>query len=293
MIGLSVDTKADVAKLLCVGPHEIDEVARHIKFFYQPIQRHKADGTTRTLNVPAGQLKLLQQKIKNHILDATGLLDCVHGGVRKRSVITNALPHVRKEVVFTLDIKEFFPSVSSSTVRAIFRVLGFGEEAAAVLTRLVVWEGHLPQGATTSTGVANLAMTRVDIRLRSLARQQGFDYTRYVDDLTLSGSRRLLDFRRLIIRIVGEEGFRVNPCKVRTMHSGMRQVVTGVVVNGKLNLPREERDRIRQNIIRFAATPRRLRRNEDEIRGQLSWLSSVNAPLGKRLKMRIENFQRV
>jgi retron-type reverse transcriptase len=290
MIGLSVDSKADVAKLLCVAPEEIDQLLCNLRRFYRPAQRAKADGTIRTLNVPTGPLMLLQQKIKNLILDAIGLLDCVHGGVRRRSVITNALPHVRKEIVFTLDIKDFFPSVSSSTVRAIFRDLGFGDEAAALLTRLVVWEGQLPQGAPTSTGIANLAMMRVDIRLRALARQQGFDYTRYIDDLALSGSSRLRGFRRLIIRIVETEGFRVNPQKMRTMHSGMRQEVTGVVVNGKLNLSREKRNRIRQNVIRFVSTPKRLRTNEEGVRGQLSWLSSVNAPLGQKLRARIEGF---
>lgn len=288
MIGLSVETKADVAKLLCVAPEEIDRILLYQRHFYRSMQRAKADGTRRILHVPTGQLKLLQEKIKNHILDATGMLDCVHGGVRGRSVLTNARPHIRKEVVFTLDIKNFFPSVNSSTVRAVFGALGFGEEAAALLTRLVVWEGHLPQGAPTSTGIANLAMTRVDMRLRSLARQQGFDYTRYVDDLAVSGSRRLLSFRRLILRIVETEGFRVNPTKIRTMHSGMRQVIAGVTVNRKLNLPREQRDGIRENVIRFASTPKRFRTSEDEIRGQLSWLSSVNAPLGERLRARLE-----
>jgi RNA-directed DNA polymerase len=285
-----VGSKADVAKFLCVSPGEIDQVLDQQRRFYMPRQRTKADGTIRTLHEPTGPLMLLQQKVKNHILDAVGLLDCIHGGVRGRSQITNTIPHVRKEVVFTLDIKDFFPSVSSSSVRAIFRVLGFGEEAATVLTRLVVWESHLPQGVPTCTGIANLAMTRVDIRLRSLARQRGFDYTRYIDDLALSGSRRLLDFRRLIIRIVETEGFRVNPHKIRTMHSGMRQVVAGVIVNRKLNLSREQRDKIRQNVIRFASTPKRFRKNQDRIRGHLSWLSSVNAPLGKRLRARIEDF---
>lgn len=155
------------------------------------------------------------------------------------------------------------------------------------MTKLVVWESHLPQGATTSTGVANLAMLRVDMRLRELSRQQGFAYTRYVDDLALSGSRRLLSFRKLIVRIVENEGFRVNSAKIRTMDSGMRQVVTGIVVNRKPNLAREQRDEIRRNLMQFISTPKRFRTNEAEIYGQLSWLSSVNVHLGKRLGMRL------
>ena len=204
-------------------------------------------------------------------------------------MVTNALPHVQKEVVFTLDLKDFFLSVNWATVRATFRTLGFGEEAATLLTKLVVWESHLPQGAATSTGIANLAMLRVDMRLRALARQQGFAYTRYVDDLALSGSRRLLKFRRLIIRIVEDEGFQVNPAKIRTMHSGMRQVVAGIVVNRKPNLSREQRDGIRRNLMKFILMPKRFRKNEAKIQGQLSWLSSVNTSLGKRLLKRFDD----
>jgi len=77
----------------------------------------------------------------------------------------------------------------------------------------------LPQGVPTSSGIANLAMTRVDVRLNTLANKWDFDYTRFVDDLAISGSRRLLSFRNLVRRIAEDEGFMINPNKIRTMHA--------------------------------------------------------------------------
>jgi len=281
-----ITTKSQLSKLLAVTPAELDEVIAKRGKYYHSHSIPKPDGSLRVLRVPGGSLRLLQDKIKRHILDEIKLLDCVHGGVIGRSVVTNAQPHVRKAVVFTLDIKDFFPSVDPKTVQTIFEVLGFSSETSNLLAQITTWNQELPQGAPCSTGLANLAMTRIDIRLSTLAKRYGFTYTRYVDDLTLSGSTRLLGFRRLIGRIIQEEGFQIRPEKTQTMHSGMRQTVTKLIVNQKINLTREKRKQIRQEVIEFSARTRHQRRNDKSILGQLSWLSSVNSDLGFRLRKR-------
>lgn len=288
----NITTKEELARLLAVGPFEIDQVLANRRMYYRSFKRLKSDGTSRVLYNPQGPLKLLQQKVKVHIVDFSPVLGCVHGGVRGRSVITNARPHVGKDIVFCLDIKDFYPSVRPHVVCAIFECLGFGSEVANLLTDITTWDNQLPQGITTSTGLANLSMTRVDVRLQTLAVKQGFAYSRWVDDLTISGSRRLLDFRRLIQRIVIEEGFVIKPEKMRTMHSGMRQVVAGVVVNRKPNVPKEERRLIRQGVLQLCASRGRDRTSLDQIRGKISWLCQVNPTVGGRLAKRLPNLVR-
>jgi len=278
-----VGSAEELAKLLLVHPQELAEVSFHRGKLYRSHRIRKANGTLRTLHVPQGQLKLLQQKINRHILESVEPLGCVHGGVRGRSVITNAQRHVGKAIVFSVDVKDFFPSVSPQIVRSIFEALGFRSEAANLLVQATTWDGQLPQGAPTSSAIANLSMTRVDVRLEGLAVAQGFDYTRYVDDLTFSGPQQLKKFRGLIQRILKEEGFKVNPDKIFTMHSGMRQVVTKIVVNTKLNLAREDRNQIRQNALQNATLPKKIR-NDSSLLGQLSWLQSVNPTLGIKVR---------
>jgi len=279
-----ISTAEALAKLLLVHPLELEEVTFNRGKLYRSHRIRKENGKLRILHVPQGQLKLLQQKINRHILATVEPLKCAHGGVKGRSVITNAQRHVGKPLVFSVDVKDFSPSVSPQTVRAIFEALGFMGEAANLLVQATTWDGQLPQGAPTSSGIANLAMTRVDVRLEGLAARHGFDYTRYVDDLTFSGPERLKRFRGLIQRIVEEEGFGVNPDKILTMHAGMRQVVTKIVVNTKLNLAREDRNQIRQVALQNANMPRRTRTSNDSLRGQLSWLSSVNPVLGTKFR---------
>lgn len=279
----NISSKEELAKLLLVHPLEIVAVSFNRGTLYRSHRIRKANGTVRILHAPQGPLKLLQQKINHHILDAVQHLRCVHGGVKGRSVITNARRHVGKAIVFSIDIKDFFPSVGTQAVLAIFEALGFRGEAANLL-QATTWDGQLPQGAPTSSSLANLSMTRVDVRLDGLAAKHRLDYTRYVDDLTFSGPARLCKLRGLIQRIVEEEGFRLNPDKIQTMHAGMRQVVTNIVVNKKLNLIREDRKEIRRSALRLATLPREERKKDHSVRGQLSWLHSVNPTLGTRMR---------
>ncbi|SRR6266568_204889 len=277
-----VANKTQLAKLLAIAPQEIDFVLRRFDCYYKPANVPKRDGSPRMLLVPRGKLKLLQRKIKLHILDKFPFLDCVHGGVKGRSVVSNALPHVQKPVVFSVDLKDFFPHVTPERVLRIFRGLGFGEECATILVKATTWKHQLPQGAPTSTELANLSLVRADWRLRRLAQIQRFSYTRYVDDLTLSGESRLLNFRKLIPRIIESEGFCVKPQKTVTMLMGERQVVTQLVVNTKVNMPREWRKDVRAQVFRQM----RGERNDlsvNSVRGRVIWFSYLNRDVGGKL----------
>src|ERR1700686_4419537 len=183
--------KAQLARLLAVASQEIDYVLRNPRHYYRPAKTMKRDGSIRALLVPRGKLRLLQDKIKRHILDRFPNFECVHGGVKRRSVVSNALPHISKPVVFSVDLKDFFPHVTPTRVLRIFLGLGFSEECAKLLMKATTWEHQLPQGAPTSTALANLSLIRADCRLERLARKYNFSYTRYVDDLTVSGESRL------------------------------------------------------------------------------------------------------
>src|SRR5439155_26910273 len=94
---------------------------------------------------------------------------------------------------------------------------------------------HLPQGAPTSPALANLCAFGIDRRLSALAMAMGATYSRYADDLAFSGGRRLVshqgDLRKLVAKVVTEEGFRLNARKSHLTTSAGRHVVTGEVVN--------------------------------------------------------------
>jgi RNA-directed DNA polymerase len=274
----------DVAKLLHVSPGDINHLVSRLSKQYVERTRRKADGSKRKLLVPSEALKLLQRKIAASILNKVPLLSCVYGGVRGKSVPRNARVHVGQDVVFCMDIEQCFPGINPAMVRSIFQELGFGPDACGLLTKLTTWQGQLPQGVPTSTVLANLVLMRIDRRILGLKKIHGFNYTRWVDDLTFSGGMRLLKIRQLLRRIVEDEGFKVNPEKIKTMLAKGRQVVTKLVVNTQVNLPREQRKAIRAAVKTHLATGTGL---PTQVEGRMHWLRSVNPLVGEKLNKKV------
>ncbi|HPD14205.1 MAG TPA: reverse transcriptase family protein [Planctomycetota bacterium] len=223
----------------------------------------KRSGGYRVLYAPKPRLKAAQQWIRREILAKTHASESAHGFVETRSILTNAAPHAGRDIVLTLDLDNFFPSVTYRRVRGIFQSLGYGEEMAIPLALLctvrpaekvrefVGGQRHrmLPQGAPTSPALANLACRHLDARLDGLAAKFGCVYTRYADDLTFSGdeafARSLKRFLPLVHQIVSNEGFKLKKGKTHYARRGARQEVTGLVVNDGPRVPRAYRRRLR------------------------------------------------
>ena len=256
-----------VAELRFLGFHR--EVARthHYHSFTLP----KKTGGERLISAPMPRLKRAQYWVLDNILAKVPAHGAAHGFLAGRSIVSNAAPHAGHDVVINLDVKDFFPSIAFGRIKGVFRHLGYGEAMATLLAllcsenRAQAWqvdgeklfvggkarERVLPQGAPTSPMLTNLLCRRLDRRLLGLARQLGFVYTRYADDLTFSASGeaardnvgRLLGRVRWILR---DEGFTPHPDKERVMRKGRRQEVTGLVVNAdKPGVSRETRRRLR------------------------------------------------
>lgn len=283
----SISDLSDLAKFLHVGPRELNYLLCRLDRQYSHRTRRKPDGSKRDLFVPSDKLKLLQRKINEHVLSRAPLLSCVFGGVRRKSVVDNASVHCGKEVVFKMDLQQCFPSVGCARVRAVFQSLGFRPEIVAVLTKLTTWRDELPQGVPTSTALANLALTRVDGRITVLQAHHDFDYTRWVDDLTFSGDHRLKRLRNLLRRIVEDEGFRVKEEKTKTMLHHEPQLVTNLVVNEKVNLPRPNRAAIKKEVIQAVAGGQAF---NPRLAGKVHWYRSVNVDAGNRLLKRVLNY---
>ena len=111
-------------------------------------------------------------------------------------------------------------------------------------------EACLPQGAKTSSYLANLALWRTEPRLVKSLRSQGFTYSRYVDDITLSTDRHLTGSEiskvvRQIARMCSPLGFRLKRSKHSVTTNGNRMSTTGLMVNRRASLPKEDRSQTR------------------------------------------------
>jgi RNA-directed DNA polymerase len=160
---------------------------------------------------------------------------------------------------------------------------------------------HLPQGAPTSPALANLLTWRLDLRLHGLARRAGANYTRYADDLTFSGpadfAKSPRRFDAAVTKIIGEEGFRVNPAKTRVMPRHARQRVTGVVVNDHCNIDRAGFDTLKailHNCVRRGPQSQNRARVPDfrrHLEGRITWVEQVNPQRGAKLRQLFERIE--
>lgn len=195
------------------------------------------DGTIkkRIIRPSLKELKAIQARIKNKILIPIPLPDCVHGGVKGRSNITNAKPHQGNKFQFTTDLQEFYPSISSQRVYDTFVTLGYSSHFSRWLTKLTTWKYELPQGTPTSTHIANLVFLEIDKQLIELCKLHNLTYTRYVDDLTFSSQQDFRPILNNILQIVTSNGFKLSYRK--TKYSG-NQSVTGInVFLNKIDAP--------------------------------------------------------
>ena len=113
----------------------------------------------------------------------------------------------------------------------LFRYYGYTKEVSTLFTKICTYDGSLPQGAPTSPYLANLICKKLDKRLSKLASLIDATYTRYADDITFSGSHKILSYIPVIQKIILNEGFTVNEKKTRAINKSNRQIVTGLVVN--------------------------------------------------------------
>jgi len=302
---------------------------------YQPKLSHyryhvqvKQSGGIRIIEEPKPRLKQIQRQILSQILDKIPVHPAVHGFVKGRSIKTFVTPHVAKRVVLRMDLQDFFPSFSASRIQTFFRTLGYPEAVADLLggictnaTPRIVWRTswitadphqrqelrmvysrpHLPQGAPTSPALANLCVYRVDCRLAGLARSAGAAYTRYADDLAFSGDatfeRRVERFSTHVAAILLEEGLRVHHRKTRVMRLGVRQRLTGLVVNQRLNVARRDLDQLKAiltNCVRLGPDSQNREAHPNfrsHLEGRVGFVEMINPAKGRRLRKIFEGIQ--
>lgn len=241
--------QAHLARVTGLTPQVVGVIRQYPDRFYSEFRIAKRDGGSRLLRAPTPALRSIQEWVYTHIVARLEAHDACHGFVPGRSIVTNARPHVGAEQILKLDIRDFFGRVDRRPVYRVFRRLGYSREVADLLTSMATYKGSLPQGAPTSPHLANLAAYRLDLRLNRFAELNGLTYTRYADDLTVSGqSVTQRKVRRTVELIMRDEGFPPNDKKVRYLGRDRRQAVTGIVVNNKPNWPRDRRRWLRQEI---------------------------------------------
>jgi retron-type reverse transcriptase len=283
----------------------------HYRRFYIP----KKTGGKRLISTPMPRLKEAQYWILENILNKIELHNAAHGFITKKSIVTNAQPHVKAEVVINIDLKDFFPSITYPRVKGLFQKLGYSEQVATILglictepdCDLIELDGEtyyaagterfLPQGAPTSPAVTNIICKKLDARVQGIANKYKFTYTRYADDLTFSASGEAVKETKTLLamlrKIIKEESLTLHPDKLRVLRKGARKEVTGITVNDKPSVNPKELHKFRALLFQiekdgvagkhWKGSPHLL----PSIKGYASFVNMVDPAKGKPLMERV------
>lgn len=217
----------------------------HLKY------QKKSDGT-RKICAPTGDLKQIQERLYNAILEHQQTIrkrnnihtNISHAFEKNKSIITNAEIHRNKRLVINIDLQDFFDSFHFGRVCGFFeknRDFCLPHELAIIIAQLTCYQGKLPQGAPTSPIITNLICQIFDMRVLKLTKKYHLDYTRYADDLTFSTNDKKFLFKwelfyNELLNEVDRAGFKINTKKTSIAYKDSRQTVTGLVTNKKMGV---------------------------------------------------------
>ena len=197
---------------------------------YKLVRVPKSRGKYRTIYIPDNTTK---QRLRGHIPRLETMLSALDSAkvnyafLKGKNAVLNALQHIGYNYTLTLDLVDFFDTVTPGHVRGILD---------ETLIEECFVDGAPRQGLPTSPLVALLGFMQVDkqiiIALQKLDVE--FAYTRYADDLTFSFNERreVGKIKFTVQQIIQSNGFNLNHRKTRlqSVDNG-RVIITGVAVD--------------------------------------------------------------
>jgi len=273
----SVNNIVDLADLLGYKTHNLSFLLYKMpeEEKYTEFKIPKKSGGFRIIEAPNPKIKLLQQRTSDLLTSCYTEIFTIekgykiwsynktksysksisHGFRKKHSIMTNASKHRNRRYVFNIDLKDFFPSINFGRVRGYFihnKYFNLNEDISTILSQIICFKNRLPQGSPCSPIMSNLIGHILDIKMVKLARNAKCVYSRYADDLTFSTNKRKFPkviAKKNILRKwipsrklkneIKSAGFKLNNKKTVMQYKSNRQIVTGLVVNKKINVRKE------------------------------------------------------
>lgn len=252
-----------------VGPYDIFKIPK------------KRKGQWRIIEAPNEELKAKQHESLERLQYLLFVSPFAHAFTHNKSIVSMAAGHVKQPFIIATDFNDFFPSIKEENLKkelyAIVRkrCLKFGLKKNVTKDKRVLkdyneileeifkeLEVHLydfgdgkglrlPQGAPASPFLSNVFLHNFDWNAAEKAAELGIVYTRYADDIVISGDndKELWKFQKAYLNpYLGRLGLTINKKKTKFMPNYKRQRVCGIIVNEKLNIPRRWRDRLRAEL---------------------------------------------
>jgi RNA-directed DNA polymerase len=201
------------------------------------------------------EVKILQRAIQSLILDSCIVHSSATAYEPGTSISKNAEVHAQNRVILKLDFRAFFPSIKPVDWRKYAKEkLDLDDQSISVCEYVLFWGGgfrkpaFLSIGAPTSPKLSNILMYDLDVQFARICKDHHVDYTRYADDITLSGQsiEALVEVEKQIAVVLSKAPYpklTFNGEKRGLYTKKARRSVTGLNITpqGHLSLGRERK----------------------------------------------------
>lgn len=282
----NIYTPEHLANILKIPKSLLLDTASNIESFYRPFdQKDIIKNKWRHIDNPIDPLKKIQRRIYQKLLGKITLPTSFSSGIKGKSVIDHASPHIFKPEIVTLDIKSCFPSTSSKKVYPVFRdYLKYSHSVANLLTKLTTYSYYLPQGSPVSTCLLNFVLLPVYIDFYNICNKHDLIFTLYVDDLAISG-KRASQYTYKFKNTLKKYGYKTSNQKEKKMPSNESQIITGFVVNKKLTIPRRKIKKIRSQLFTLVKNPYIITKNDlISLKSKISIVKYINPNRARSLE---------
>lgn len=183
--------------------------------------------------------------------------DVVHSFVKGKNTLSAVEAHAGSKQFFLSDIKQFYTTIRPYDVR---KVLKRGQSEIPIsdlgeyidrLVSLTTYGGSLPAGFSTSPALSNAFLYDFDMALAEFCKQQSLIYTRYADDLIVSGGAdaKLGGMRDVVQDLLwrkSSEQLVLKKSKTRVTHLGNKVKILGLVItpDGKITIDSAHKNKI-------------------------------------------------
>ncbi|NVM38035.1 MAG: TIR domain-containing protein [Candidatus Lokiarchaeota archaeon] len=263
--------------------------------FYQLFEIPKKKEGVRNITAPSKILKNVQRWILDCILYNIDIHKNATGFYLDKSIIKNANFHLNQKMVLNIDLKDFFPSIKNKRTYHIFSSCGYNHSVCKILSELCTFNNELPQGSPASPMISNIVCKSLDSRLFGFCKKNNLNYSRYADDITISGERNLTKYILFIFKIIENEGFKISTKKIRLTGRGNAQIVTGITVNDKISFDRKKLRKIRAIIHNCKKIgPEKANKNKhpffrEYLYGYVAFLKPIKPELSKKWKKELDS----
>lgn len=244
---------------LAMSPEELHTLAslpseEKYRTFWIP----KRNGTLRKISAPCDSLIAVQRKIAKLLEELRPPSEIAVGYARGKSIYDHVSPHLDKHWVLTVDLNDFFGSITHERIAREMRSAPiFASHAVANrVAALACLNRSLPQGGALSPVLSNYCCRDLDEDLRRLAEEHGLTVSRYADDICFSGNhesfpaiatghRRNAVAGTILHNLFIKNGFTINEKKTNLLVGRRPKMVTGLMVGKSVSMPYKWRRQLR------------------------------------------------